>query len=550
MSRVLKGLGCGGCPFEHASKWMVPDEVVEETTVFALAQNPGANEEAGKKIVGWQGSQPLEEDSPPRPFLGKGGWDLDRYFLPMAGLERGQISLGHTIRCRLGATNDLHVKPTVLAATAAHCERAYLRIPNATRLIVSVGATAWNHTQGRSDLGVYDWRGHVGPQRFRQLPVLATLSPEDLGPGRDPRMTLPTKMDWQKIPKILAGEYPKALPHRLQLGVHPLDDIVAWFEEAQAKASCVAWDTEYLYNQEDMWDDANYTLTMVSAAVPELATGVQMQFLHGPADNYDKREFIARFWKLLVSKKGIYHNAKAELRSTHKTWRWDWRKLLVNFEDTMLAHAARWSEWPHGLDFVESIYSPYAKIKHLPTTDPERNWGDTCLTLEAWKRLEQELTHDPTSAKIYHEQSKKLVGPTLARDMKGIRVNQDFVPMALAKFEKNVQDGIMMAQSAVGWPINLNSPQQLKAWLKAEGVKVRLGKRSRKASLNKDAVAELRQHISPFDAEWEAKVGADTEYVVQRILEGANPVLEARAFFVRADKLAGNYLRPLIMKED
>ena len=100
----------------------------------------------------------------------------------------------------------------------------------------------------------------------------------------------------------------------------------------------------------------------------------------------------------------------------------------------------------------------------------------------------------------------------------------------------------------MGWPINLNSPQQLKAWLKAEGVKVRLGKRSRKESLNKDAVAELRQHISPFDAEWEAKVGADTEYVVQRILEGANPVLEARAFFVRADKLAGNYLRPLVQE--
>jgi hypothetical protein len=268
----------------------------------------------------------------------------------------------------------------------------------------------------------------------------------------------------------------------------------------------------------------------------------------GSADPYDKREFISRFWKLVTTKTNIFHNAKAECRSTHKTWGWDWRRLLHSFEDTMLAHAARWSEWPHGLDFVESMYSPYNKIKHLPTIDPERNWGDTCLTLEVWKKLKVELEHDPDATAIYRGQSLKLVAPTLERDIKGIGVNKEFVPVALAKLEQKVQDAIRLAHSCVGWPINLNSPSQLKTWLKMQGMVMKRGKRSRVETLNKDAVAELRQRIAPFDAEWEAKVGANTEYVLQRVLEGADPVLEARAFFVRADKLAGNYLRPLVME--
>ncbi len=549
MSRLVKPKECVGCPLEHASKWWVPDEIVEGATVFGLAQNPGANEEAGRKIVGWTGATPLEEECGPAPLIGKTGWDLDKHFLPLAGFERGEVSLGNTIRCRLNGTNDLP-KPSVIKAAAQHCERAFLKIPASTKLVVAIGAAAWNHTQGRSDLSINGWRGHLGPSRFHGLPVLATLHPADLMPGRDPRMTLPTKMDWGKVPAILAGTHPKPLPPRLIVGECSIDAVVAWFHQAMEFGSCVAWDTEYIYDQENPWNEANYQLTMLSAAVPELDMGVQLLYHGGSADPYDKREFISRFWKLVTTKTNIFHNAKAECRSVAKTWGWDWRKLLHSFEDTMLAHAARWSEWPHGLDFIESIYSPYNKIKHLPTTDPERNWGDTCLTLEAWVKLKGELAHDPDAMAIYRGQSLKLVAPTLERDILGIAVNQAFVPEALAKLEQKVTDGIAIAQSCVGWPINLNSPAQLKTWLRQEGLVLKRGKKSKTATLNKDAVAELRQKVSPFDAEWEAEVGADTEYVIQRILEGANPVLEARAFFVRADKLAGNYLRPLVMSAD
>lgn len=540
-----KPSGCKTCPWYQSGKGFVPDTVVEDATVFVLAQNPEANDVRGERIVGWNDATPLTEPWQPEPLIGRSGWDFERVFLPLTGLERSQVSIGNVLRCRWQNSNDLPDKKLV-AEAARHCEQ-YLYIPTATKLVIAVGNEAWKATQNRHDLSVYDWRGHLGPVRFHNRPVYAVLHFADLLVGHDPRMTLPTKMDWAKVPKILSGEYPKPLPPRLLVGQAAQYQVDVWFDRAMANGTAVAWDTEYLYDKENMWNSANYELTMVSAAVPELEQGIQLLYHRGPAARSEKAHFIRRFYELVTAKPSIFHNAKAEARAVHKTWGWDVHKVLWNFNDTMLAHAVRWSEWPHGLDFVESLYSPYAKIKHLPTTDPERNWGDTCITLEAWNQLRTELQNDPSSERVYRQQSLKLVLPTLERDMAGIAVNQDAIEPLLTQFDARVQAAARIAQSAAGWPINLNKLNQLKKWLKLCGYRLKRSKHRTGETLDKDAVAELRQTVSPFDAEWEQEVGADVEYVVNRIAEGADPVLECRAFFVRADKLAANYLRPLVV---
>lgn len=541
---ISKPATCQGCPLYQTGRGFVPDTVVEGAELFVLAQNPDADEEKGERVVGWVGDTPLTEPCQPAPLIGRSGWDFERVFLPLTNLDRTQVSVGNVLRCRLHGTNALP-NSKVMAQATKHCEQ-YLHVPASTKLFVTVGSEAWKFAQGRHDLSIYDWRGHVGPNKFHNRPVYAVLHFTDLLPGHDPRMTLPTKMDWAKVPKVLCGEHPKPLPPRLMVGQASQYDVEQWFDKATAKGTAVAWDTEYLYDTDDMWNPANYNLTMVSAAVPECQYGIQLLYHHGPANNQEKAYFIRRFYELVTTKPSIFHNAKAEARSVHKTWGWAVKKVLWNFEDTMLAHAVRWSEWPHGLDFIESLYSPYAKIKHLPTSDPERNWGDTCLTLEAWKQLKVELQNDPTSERVYRQQSLRLVLPTLERDMLGIAVNQGVVVPLLEQFDKKVADAVRIAQSAAGWPVNLNSPGQLKTWLKLCGHKLKQSKQRKGETLNKDAVAELRQKCSPFDAEWEQDVGADVNYVLQRITEGADPVLECRAFFVRADKLAANYLRPLV----
>ena len=200
MGLIRKGAGCAGCPLESASTHMVPDEIVPDSAVFVLGQNPGANEVAEGK-----------------PFCGETGQIMESVFFPLAGLVRGEnVSIGNTFRCRLGHTNEVP-KAAVLKQASEHCWRSYGTIPDSTRLVVAQGSVAWGFL-GNSGLSISDWRGHLAPTRYRGRDVLAVLHLADLTPGRNPRMTLPSKLDWSKVPCILRGEFPRPFPDRLIVG--------------------------------------------------------------------------------------------------------------------------------------------------------------------------------------------------------------------------------------------------------------------------------------------------------------------------------------------
>jgi DNA polymerase I-like protein with 3'-5' exonuclease and polymerase domains len=66
------------------------------------------------------------------------------------------------------------------------------------------------------------------------------------------------------------------------------------------------------------------------------------------------------------------------------------------YADTMICHNLLYPEWPHGLDFLASIYTKLAEPPHCPGWDSVGNRGrknaeHAAITLEVWKKLEQEL---------------------------------------------------------------------------------------------------------------------------------------------------------------
>ena len=141
--------GCRGCPLDGPGSF-VPDEIVD-SPVFVLGQNPGADEERAG-----------------RPFVGRSGQELDNKYLPLAGLERGRVSLGNVLRCRWKGTNDL---PTgvVLRDAVRHCTDAHLRIPPATQLVIAHGALAWKLLNGKlgEERSISEWRGFLKPELIK-----------------------------------------------------------------------------------------------------------------------------------------------------------------------------------------------------------------------------------------------------------------------------------------------------------------------------------------------------------------------------------------------
>lgn len=163
---------CCGCPLAGDMQGFVPDEIVD-APVLILAQGPGADEEAGMKVVGheYAGRRRVAVKEPyprgPAPLIGETGHQMEQDYFPVAGLERGKVSLANVLKCRqiVGGkrTNDL---PTgkILARAVEHCTAAHLRIPEHTKLIVAMGALSAKFLGCPGSVSA--WRGFTFQRRM------------------------------------------------------------------------------------------------------------------------------------------------------------------------------------------------------------------------------------------------------------------------------------------------------------------------------------------------------------------------------------------------
>jgi DNA polymerase-1 len=156
----------------------------------------------------------------------------------------------------------------------------------------------------------------------------------------------------------------------------------------------------------------------------------------------------------------VFQNAQADLLVLAKygvTWT-DFRQI----EDTLCAHALLWSDWPHDLAFLASLYGQYPKLKHLATTDPYLYLhGDLLATADAWQALTGELDRDPEVARIYREWLLPLIPQFVRATQLGLRVDQEMARRALADLEARQREATHRAQAWCGYPVNLASPVQL-----------------------------------------------------------------------------------------
>ena len=368
---------------------------------------------------------------------------------------------------------------------------------------------------------------------MKRPPTLAVLHLADL--FRNPKMQIPAVRDWKKVRQFLDGTWPSPNPqYRTETSAHHCVD---WMGRAR-HAPYVVIDTEF--NAESGY------LLLVGLGYPGVDQILQFDQRSAP---YIERSKFGELLKALVQTTPVvFQNIMADvpiLEQAYGITYQDYKQL----DDTMLAHAVLWSDWPHTLEFLASIYGRLNKFKHLSGRDAYLyNVGDVVDTIDAWEGLKDEFQTDQQSESIYHSQSLPVV-PTILRGQKvGLRVNRERVVSAMSELSITKEWSSRIAQAYCGWPINIGSDDQLKFELyDRQKLPVQVVPRTTKRTVDGDAIAALRSYVGPgFDAEEEAKNGLSIDRALQYIDEEANPVLEARVVYASAQQQLSHYIEPLI----
>lgn len=466
-----KPSACQGCPFYGSGQGFTPDTIREGAQVVIYAQGPGEDEEAGRRYLGsnqW-------EAHPPAPLTGKTGYILDRTFLPLAGLNREDVSLANSIRCRWNHKNTLPpLLNKELQAAIKHCTLAHWKTPDNVKVYVAMGEIAFYTLTGL----LHDfsgWRGYLVPKRHPwepRIPMTDVWTPRASDDKvfvthhlaylwKEPEAELPAKRDWNKVASILDGTWPVPFTH---YETEPPDPWPLY----------AAFDTEFQENRHDQ-------LVRYSLATRDRRVWVVEASQAGK---------LSRLPDTTI----VMHNAPADL--PHLRGIIDLEGVAI--EDTMYAHAVLWTgkvetdedrgksggAMSHKLNFLGSIYARINRWKHLSKVSPKLYAGGDALgTLDVWETglhggLKGELARDPQSQWVYENLQKPLIPIIVKNQAKGIAVDREKVKVALKDIATQQQREVLRAQACAGFPINLRSPKQLAYFLyDVEGLKVQRRKR-------------------------------------------------------------------------
>lgn len=432
---IPKPSTCDGCPFAKHGAYYTPDTIVPNSKVMFIAQNPGANEEQGRVLTKRHfhgGGQYTDEytQSVPQPLIGATGQQFTNRFLPLASLERKDISIGNAIRCRPGASlglkkpDDLPVITTKMKLEHSsadivnalkHCRDAHLRVPDSVTTIVAMGRyamfqltgiqheeTEYGHKQGV----VESWRGYgVDVCNFNRFSTVDTSFYHDmytsskhiffmmhlaaLNYGANRRYMHATLQDFAKLRLLLDGKWPGVLPQWQTVAP------TVWPQYA-------AFDTEY---------------------IPEGNVLLRWSLCDTDSNLYCVDAFDTDTNNIAVQRNStvITQNALADI--AHLATLVD--ISMVNIEDMMLAHSVLWTGEPHNLNYINSVYGNLNRSKHLNKDNPQLYSAlDAHQPMYMWQHyFLPAFKADPLSWRVYKRYRLPLIHIIDKAQQHGVRVD-------------------------------------------------------------------------------------------------------------------------------
>lgn len=378
------------------------------------------------------------------------------------------------------------------------------------------------------------------------LPTLQTMSDVDL--RGQPEFSMAVCIDWRKVGLFLKGEWPNPWPSVEFLGA---DDkfYMPWLDNA-LEAEYVVFDVE--------------TVQIKGPPNPQWSKEIFQVGLYPKGqqpviwDKYEYPEFRETFVEMYLALANntpmVAHNAQFDVGRIRYNFGVEVGEY-VELHDTICMHHILYPEFPHNLEFVASMCSEHPKAKHLGVGDHDYLVGDVVATAEAYDSFMTQFKKDPASYELYRATLQKLLPITIRTMQHGFPVNPDFVVESLEWIPAHIEYAANLAKAYTGFDISLNSAPQLRAYFDgvediygmakkagAVGLRRKLTEKG-ELSFDKDAVNELRKVFCPIDHNEDLT----PELVSERLLQGAHPLLEAKALHGKARVYLASYVKPLLV---
>lgn len=297
---------CASC--DHSCRFVQPTGNLT-AEVMLIGEKPG-KEEANRGLV----------------FQGDSGRELNSLYLPMAGLDREDVYITNTVKCRLGDSNDKPTSEQVKNCSTFHLPEEIEQC--GPKHIILLGSTACSlvpKIELDKDHGIPlfiepgeieafgDWSGWV----------MASYHPA--AALHDTGMMIPLMDDFNRFRKWRAGKYklPKAGEYGTDYKVATAEDVVSDFEQTRHNGS-IAVDTED--DGPDLWS-VQYSLK------PGMGRLVRV----------GDKEAIHELQHCLKDRVVIFHHAGHDLDALGKL-----KIVIPHFRDTM-QEAYQLGNQPQGL---------------------------------------------------------------------------------------------------------------------------------------------------------------------------------------------------------
>ena len=417
---------------------MVNDIIRPQSSVMIMGQNPGREEE----LTG-------------TPFVGKTGQVMEKFFFPLSGLTRDDVSIGNAVRCRVGDSNDLpELNGVDIRKALQHCHLAYFRPPEKLKVILAQGMFALHALTGKGigpKHSLTHWRGYAlplsPPWAGEAVPTSVwTPKPADIvvlptwhlaGIMHEPDNEHSAKMDWAKLPRVRDGRWPRIPPP------YRTDPLLTLAGE-------VSFDTEWDVN------DPEKKLLRYSAAWGDQVRVVEAKDFQPIVLQGQSPTLIGQNWPVDME---AFQNLVFGLKLA-------WTPKGITFDDTMYMHSVLWPGLDHDLNFLGSIYSDINRWKHLAQVNPiEYSAMDAYGTLVAWSEMKREFARDSLSWDIYTRQMRPLIHMIYRAETTGQRVDQERVMAVHQGLKDRCEMLRRRAQAIAGWPLNIASPAQVSRFL-------------------------------------------------------------------------------------